>query len=165
MLLLSCQPCTWTKSGSRLPHCQWPCWYHNAVSDAGGWLASGVDAYRVTMEWDYKYIIRIGGCLLDQVHASVEMAIPSRASEVWGERKLLDEFEIDHLNNSYGWRQRNYHSNLEYVCSNKKSKQGLNLDLRFCISSFRRSLCTCSCTCSSILILTVISKLSNMEYV
>jgi hypothetical protein len=40
--------------------------------------------------------------LLDQVHASVEMAIPSRASEVWGERKLLDEFEIDHLNNSYG---------------------------------------------------------------
>jgi hypothetical protein len=35
--------------------------------------------------------------------ASVEMAsIPSRASELWGERKLLDEFEIDHPNNSYG---------------------------------------------------------------
>jgi hypothetical protein len=40
--------------------------------------------------------------LLNQVLASVEMVIPSRASELWGKRKLLDGFEINHLNNSYG---------------------------------------------------------------
>ena len=86
----------------RLTHCQWRCWYHT-VSDAGGWLASGVDAYRVTMEWDYKYIIRIGGCLLDQaVLASAEMVIPSRASELWGKRKLLDELIITTIWNCHG---------------------------------------------------------------
>jgi hypothetical protein len=74
--------------------------YHISFFGAAGII---VNDYRVTMEWDFKYITRIGGCLLDQVLASVEMVIPSRASELWGKRKLFDELIISTIWNCHGW--------------------------------------------------------------